>query len=199
MKIALYGSTPITFACARRLVDDGKHEIVGYVPSHNPTLLGRMHDVLPVVPRDVECDLRLSIQYDRKLEVDGKTANCHTGLLPGFGGCDILWHTLSEGADHQGLSFHLINEVMDGGPLIATCSYPVLPGDTIPDLYRRMILMAPGFVASCVDLVDLVGLKALAKCPADPPFMYHKRGAIHPDDREDYALTLAALKEEFEE
>ena len=195
MKILLLGNTPVTEACARRLVGEDKHRIVGYVPSENPTLRGQMDECLEVVPIDTPCDLRLSIQYDRRLPVDGKTANIHTGLLPFFGGSDILYHTLREGAEHQGLSFHLINETMDGGPLIATCSYPVLPGDTIPALYQRMLLMAPGFVAACVVLVAVVGLKALAQCPAEPPFVYNKRGAIRPEDKAEYEATLRNLKE----
>ena len=195
MRIVLLGSTPVTAACASRLLYDGKHEIVGYAPSHNPTIRGRMHPLIQVVPIDTECDLRLSIQYDRRLVPDGKTGNIHTGLLPSWGGSDILYHTLREGAETQGLSFHLINDVMDGGPLIATCSYPVLPGDTIPALYQRMLLMAPGFVSGCVDLVEVVGLEALAECPAEGPFVYNKRGEIRPEDRAWYARTLEMIKE----
>lgn len=198
MKILLLGSTPVTAACALRLLMEGRHFIVGYVPSVSPTLRGRMPGNIPIVFPDAPCDLRLSIQYDRRLPVDGKTVNTHTGLLPEWGGSDILYHTLREGADHQGLSFHLINETMDGGPLIATCAYPVLEGDTIPTLYRRMIQMAPGFVSACLDIVESVGLPALAQCPAEEPYVYNKRGDIRPEDQAEYAATLAALKAEYE-
>lgn len=197
MKILILGNTPITFVCTQRLLRENRHHLVGYVPSVAPTLKGRMDLLLNEAPLDAKCDLRLSIQYDRRLEPDGKTFNVHTGLLPRWGGTDLLYHTIQLKEREQGLTFHLVTDEIDGGNILSKVTYPVLPKETIVDLYSRMMTVAPSFVSASLDLLAHVGMFSAFLWEKHEPRVF-KRGQIDPEDREMYAQTLKQLKEVFE-
>lgn len=196
MKILLYGSTKLTEVVADRLAY--AHQLVGYVPSRKPP-------TVPGTVRATRClaegealpahDLALSIQYDRLLLPNGRTYNLHTGLLPAYGGCDVLYHTLRLGAREQGLTFHQISEGLDNGPVISKVTYPVLPGDTILDLYRRLLIVAPDFTVGALKLLEHLGARA-CECASYTPTL-HKRGDILEYDRMAYEATRDQLRKVF--
>mgnify|MGYP003577218443 CR=1 FL=1 len=195
MRILLYGSTPLTERVARA-IRRGGYELVGYVPSVNPWLKGRMDLVAEKVEPTVAHDIGLSVQYDRILPVDGRTFNLHSGLIPEWGGCDILYHTLKEGATEQGLTFHRITDTLDRGPVVARVEYPVLPGDDVIALYDRMMALAPNFVLWALWLVDKCGVDAEYPDSGEPTI--YRRGKIDPADREQYERDGAALRRIYE-
>lgn len=190
MRILIYGSTYLTEVCCRVL--SAKHQLIGYVPNVKaPTVPGNVP--LPVASGDEPCEIALSIQYDHKITPRVPTFNVHTGLLPEWGGCDILYHTLREGAHEQGLTFHQVTDRFDYGPIISKITYPVLPGDTMVDLYRRLVAVGPGFVDAALDLFWLVNV---IHCFSAPPRLF-KRGDILPEDRGVYTETPGILRKEF--
>jgi folate-dependent phosphoribosylglycinamide formyltransferase PurN len=136
------------------VVEAALPEVVGHVPSVQPAFPGRMQS--PIVAETARHDIKLSVQFDRKL-VDIRNAyNLHTGLLPHYGGVDILHHTPENGDREQGLTFHAMSDRFDGGPIISTITCPVLPSDGIIELYERMLAVAPHFVRSSLALLGLV-------------------------------------------
>ena len=196
MKVLLYGSTRMTEEVASFLWMEG-HTIVGFVPCHkDPTVPGHMTAPKCLGPDLPEHDLALSVQYDRILEPTPKLWNLHTGLLPDWGGCDILYHTLKAEALEQGLTFHKITEGLDAGPVLARTRYPVWPTvDTIPVLYGRMLDMIGPFAVWCVNTIDDHKGNPPLRLPSAPTL--YKRGRIAEEDREEYVKVRAILRRRF--
>lgn len=105
MRILIYGSTYLTEICVKQLKKDG-YNLVGYIPSENPTFRGKVP--LPIVDETIEHDIKLSIQYDKKMITHKDAFNLHTGLLPEYGGCSILYHTIKIGLSNR----KILNEVV---------------------------------------------------------------------------------------
>lgn len=154
MRILLYGSTVLSAH-----IESSLSGVVGHVPSLEPAFPGIMQS--PVVSEATPHDMKLSIQYDRKITSSDNAYNLHTGLLPLYGGRDILHHTLENRDSEQGLTFHKITDQFDEGAIISKITYPVLPSDTIVDLYRRMIAIAPAFVQASLLLLPLIPVHSL--------------------------------------
>ena len=114
MKILIYGSTYLSEVIVNKIKD--KFDLVGYIPSENPIFAGNIN--LKTVSEDIEYDIGLSLQYNKKIKNNDKCFNLHTGLLPDYGGCDIFLHTLINKETCQGLTFHKITDKFDFGPVI---------------------------------------------------------------------------------
>jgi hypothetical protein len=162
LKILLYGSSYLTERCEKALLTRG-HIIVGHVPCHSPSFPGQMRSA--PVSEDEPHDIRLSILYDRLIKKIDNGYNVHPGLLPRWAGCDILYHTITEGARVQGITFHRLDKDFDSGPIIRRASYPVHPRDTIADLYKQLTYRMPRFVVQCIDMLEVDFAR------------YYKRGA----------------------
>lgn len=195
MRVLLYGSTPLTERVARA-IRRSQHELVGFVPSVNPWIKGRMDLVVEKVHPTIPHDIGLSVQYDKMLPVDGRTFNLHTSRLPEYGGCDGLWHALKENATEQGLTFYRITDTLDRGGVVSRLEYPILPGDDVVALYDRVMNLAPNFVLQSLWLVEQCGIGADYP-DSGPPSMY-RRGDIDPENHEEYEKMGAALKRIYE-
>ncbi len=155
MKIIIYGSTIISEAVAAYLLEAG-YEIIGHIPSVKPYFPGKMP--VPELAMDYEskipfydaADVILSVQYDRKLPVSDKHFNLHTGLLPKYGGVNILSHTIINREREQGLTFHRVAKEFDAGEIISKITYPVLLEDDVADLYMKMLHLAGPFTDLCL-------------------------------------------------
>lgn len=151
MKIQLYGSTILSAIVAKYLLKAG-FDVVGYVPS-NATFPGDM----PVPEGEFPHDIKLSVQYDKKLPADDKTYNIHTGILPEYGGCNILSHTIKNKEKYQGMTFHKVNDTFDGGKVLCSMRYPVLSTDSVKDLYYKMRSTIGPFSVLCMETVEWDG------------------------------------------
>ncbi len=180
MRILLLGSTVLS-AC----VEASLPEVVGHIPSTRPAFPGKMKS--PVVSETMPHDIKLSVQYDRRLEDTRNAYNLHTGLLPDYGGTGILHHTIENNAREQGLTFHMMTSRLDSGPILSKITYPVLPSDGIVELYRRLMAIAPPFVRSSLALLPLVDLSLVEAKKA----RLYKRADIKNVDR--YAQDGVAL------
>ena len=152
---------------------------------------------LPIVDDTVEHDIKLSLQYNRKMTNVKNAFNVHTGLLPNWGGQDILYHTLRQKEREQGLTFHKMTLDYDYGELISKSSYMVFKNDTMIDLYDRMTQLMPSFVLGSLRILESLSKKQINSCPKFRPILY-KRGLINPTDLQEYKDTLPKLKKKYE-
>ena len=165
-RILILGSTYLTELVVQRLLNT-RYELVGHVPSRRTTVSGNIP--LPEVDIDSDCDIILSVQYDMLVKNPKKCYNFHTGLLPEYGGLDILRHTLEEKAHEQGATFHKMNEKYDSGPIISKITYPVFENDTIKSLYKRQCSIVPDFVVSCLSLLENLKEEDIDNCNTEEP------------------------------
>ena len=59
----------------------------------------------------------------------GRLVNIHPSLLPSFRGLDAVGQALAAGVTLTGCTAHLVEEVVDAGPILVQAAVPVLPGD----------------------------------------------------------------------
>jgi len=76
--------------------------------------------------------------------------NVHPALLPSFGGKGFYGLRVHEAALERGVKLtgatvHFVNEVCDGGPIIAQQAVEVLPGDT-PELLQQRVMQQAEWV-----------------------------------------------------
>ena len=67
-----------------------------------------------------------------------KVINLHPSLLPAFPGMNSIADALDWGAKVTGVTVHLAEEAVDGGPPILQEPVPILPDDTLETLAERM-------------------------------------------------------------
>jgi phosphoribosylglycinamide formyltransferase-1 len=69
----------------------------------------------------------------------GRMLNIHPSLLPDFPGLDTHQRVLAAGRSEHGASIHFVTEEMDGGPVVLQARVPVVAGDTVETLARRVL------------------------------------------------------------
>ena len=69
----------------------------------------------------------------------GRLINIHPSLLPAFPGVDTHARAIAAGADVHGATVHFVTEALDGGPVIARVSVPVLATDDPDTLAARVL------------------------------------------------------------
>jgi len=176
--ILILGSTFLTELVVDKLYD--KYNLIGYVPSVNPTKSGKID--LPIVDIDTECDIKLSIQYDKIVTNIDNSFNLHTGLLPEYGGTNILDYAIKNKEKEQGLTFHKMTDKLDYGPIISKVTYPILPEETSFDLYKKVLLLGPSFVEMSLELLEKMSDDEVHMCFKKEPTIY-KRGEFKVDKR----------------
>ena len=78
---------------------------------------------------------------------DHRILNIHPSLIPsfcgdGFYGLHVHEAALKRGVKVTGATVHFVNEITDGGDIIAQKAVEVLPGDTPETLQRRVMEQA---------------------------------------------------------
>src|SRR5688572_27685980 len=63
--------------------------------------------------------------------------NIHPSLLPSFPGVQVQQQAIDYGAKFSGCTVHIVNEVLDGGPIVLQAVVPVLSEDTAETLAAR--------------------------------------------------------------
>ena len=82
---------------------------------------------------------------------DHRILNIHPSLIPsfcgkGFYGLKVHEAALQKGVKVTGATVHFVNEIPDGGDIIAQKAVEVLPGDTPEILQRRVMEQAEGLL-----------------------------------------------------
>ncbi len=68
----------------------------------------------------------------------GRVLNVHPSLLPAFPGAHAVRDALAAGAAVTGVTVHLVDESLDGGPVLVAEAVPVLPDDDETSLLERL-------------------------------------------------------------
>jgi len=76
------------------------------------------------------------------LEAAPTTLNVHPSLLPSFPGMDAHAQVLDAGVAVTGCTVHVVDETVDGGPIVTQEPVPVYDGDGVDDLKRRVLYEA---------------------------------------------------------
>src|SRR6266436_511384 len=69
----------------------------------------------------------------------GRILNIHPSLLPAFPGLEAQRQALEAGVKMSGCTVHLVDETLDGGPVIAQRTVPVHETDTVEILSARIL------------------------------------------------------------
>jgi methionyl-tRNA formyltransferase len=193
-KILIYGSSSLAEKTISLL--EKEYDLVGHVPSENPVIAGKVD--LPVVDESVEHDIKLSLQYNKRIDNIENAFNVHTGLLPMYGGVDVLYHTLkSFGIYEQGITFHKMSRDFDYGQIVSKVTYPATSCNTVLDLYKRLDSVFPNFVLGSLKLLEVLSEDDINRCYAEKPRIF-KRGKIDPEDDQEYKDTLIELRKQYE-
>jgi len=78
----------------------------------------------------------LSAPFVRRFR--GRMINIHPSLLPAFIGAHAVEDALAYGVRVSGCTVHLVDEVLDGGPILAQAVVPVRDGDDRASLHARI-------------------------------------------------------------
>lgn len=79
----------------------------------------------------------LSGAFVRRLP--GRILNVHPSLLPAFPGRDAVRQAWSHGVKVTGATVHIVDETLDGGPIILQEAVPVLDTDGVDELAARTL------------------------------------------------------------
>ena len=97
------------------------------------------------VLREYQVDLVCLAGYMRVLSpcfieaFRGRVLNIHPSLLPAFPGLDAQRQALAHGVKVSGCTVHFVDETLDGGPIIAQRTVPVMEDDTVETLSARIL------------------------------------------------------------
>ena len=69
----------------------------------------------------------------------GRLVNIHPSLLPAFPGLGTYQRALDAGCKVTGATVHQVTAELDHGPILAQAVVPVLPGDTVDSLAKRVL------------------------------------------------------------
>lgn len=69
----------------------------------------------------------------------GRILNIHPSLLPSFPGLDAQKQAIIHGVKVSGCTVHFVDDTLDGGPIIAQRTVPVLDNDSVESLSARIL------------------------------------------------------------
>ncbi|MES2824405.1 MAG: phosphoribosylglycinamide formyltransferase [Pseudomonadota bacterium] len=69
---------------------------------------------------------------------EGRMLNIHPSLLPKFQGLHTHQRALDAGEKRHGVTVHFVTAELDGGPAIVQASVPILAGDDVSSLAKRV-------------------------------------------------------------
>ena len=92
---------------------------------------------------DMVClDGYMRILTETFLDAAPTTLNVHPSLLPSFPGMDAHEQVLEAGVAVTGCTVHVVDETVDGGPIVTQEPVPVYEGDDADDLKERVLYEA---------------------------------------------------------
>jgi len=79
--------------------------------------------------------------------------NIHPALLPAFPGLHVQQQALDFGVKISGCTVHLVDDVLDGGPIVMQAAVPVLDNDTEETLSSRILTEEHRIFSEAIGLV----------------------------------------------
>jgi methionyl-tRNA formyltransferase len=98
--------------------------------------------------RRLQPDIFLAVGYTNLLKAELLgiprllAANFHASLLPAYRGKHPLYWALQNGEKWVGLTVHAMDQGLDMGDILYQVREAVLPGDTVADLYERIMVQS---------------------------------------------------------
>lgn len=84
--------------------------------------------------------------------------NCHSSLLPKHRGPNPFTGVLLANETQSGVTFHIIDEGIDTGDILAQFPFPIGPADEAGDVFRKALDTAARHVVEILDRVEAEGL-----------------------------------------
>ena len=79
--------------------------------------------------------------------------NIHPSLLPSFPGRDVQQQALDHGVKFSGCTVHIVNDVLDGGPIVLQAAVPVRDADNADSLGARILAEEHRIFSAAIDLI----------------------------------------------
>lgn len=96
--------------------------------------------------------------------------NMHSSLLPRHRGPNPFQAVVLAGERESGVTFHVMNEGIDTGDILAQFPFPVAENATARDVYESACATAAREVIGVMDCIDADGLKGEPQNPADATY-----------------------------
>ncbi|MDF2734431.1 MAG: purH [Chloroflexota bacterium] len=93
---------------------------------------------------------------------EGRILNTHPSLLPAFPGSHAVRDALAHGVAVTGVTVHLVDATLDGGPIVAQEAVPILAGDDEASLHDRLRAVEHRLLPRAVGLLLAGALKVAA-------------------------------------
>lgn len=132
------------------------------------------------------------------------SVNYHSAPLPRLRGANSYAHAILLGERDYGVTYHLLVDALDEGPIVLAESFPILASDTAEDLYNRSCEMGMEVLARLVpqlvvgeisvesqeDIIERTGIESLMfkKSSLDPLMALERT-----DDDDDVERLVRAL------
>ncbi|QSG07209.1 bifunctional phosphoribosylaminoimidazolecarboxamide formyltransferase/IMP cyclohydrolase [Halapricum desulfuricans] len=87
----------------------------------------------------ITLDGYMRILTEEFVESQPTILNVHPSLLPAFPGMDAHEQVLEAGVRQTGCTVHVVDETVDGGPIVTQEPVPVFEGDGVDDLKERVL------------------------------------------------------------
>ena len=92
----------------------------------------------------------------------GRILNTHPSLLPAFPGAHAVRDALAPRGEGERATVHLVDETLDGGPIVAQEAVPILDGDDETSLHARIRAVEHRLLPRAVALVARRGDRSAA-------------------------------------
>lgn len=102
------------------------------------------------------------------------TLNTHDALLPRYGGFAPLNWALINGEPEVGVTAHVMDEQLDGGPIVGQARVPVEPTDTTATLFHKTLAVWGPLTLDALDRIESGTGERIAQDPEQATF-FHKR------------------------
>ena len=109
----------------------------------------------------------------------GRILNVHPSLLPSFPGLHGARDALAAGVAVTGVTVHLVDATLDGGPIVAQEAVPVLPDDDEASLLARIHPVEHRLLPAAVAALLAGALTVADRRPSRPPG-HGRRGCARP-------------------
>ena len=93
--------------------------------------------------------------------------NCHSSLLPKHRGPNPFQAAILAGETETGITYHIIDEGIDTGPIIAQHTIPITNSDTAGSLVRRTSKLAAEMLPELLQQIERDGLTAIKQPPGE--------------------------------
>lgn len=114
------------------------------------------------------------------------TVNVHPSLLPKYRGPNPYLQTIWHGEEKSGVTFHLMTEKFDRGPILAQSEVEILEGDTGKELKNKTVFQAR---LLCAEIIEKLGDGLVIPVPQEESLASYYEN-VKPED-----MTLDFLKE----